>query len=252
MLKFAFNLILFNKNYKRLNKICIFDFKIVENQIAMRKKKNVNKSDFIDMYMNYVLEHGSEPASIFKFAKEANFEEQVFYKYFTSFNGIRDAVFVSFFEQTMTLLADSEEYQEFEVRHQLLTFYFTFFEILTANRSYTVYALDAMKNGLNSFKMLRGLRAEFLKFIDTLDIEKLEFKEERLDKIQNTGIREAAWTQFLMILKFWLEDQSPSFEKTDIFIEKSVNAGFDIINVAPIKSVIDLGKFLFKDKFMAS
>lgn len=216
---------------------------------TMRKKKNLNKSEFIAMYMDYILENGSEPASIYKFAKDANFEEQTFYKYFTSFDGVRDSVFVAFFEQAMNLLGESEAYHEFEVRDKLLTFYFTYIEILTANRSYVAYALDGKKNGMNSIKMLRGLRTEFMKFIDTLEIEKLDFKEERLEKFQDKGIKEAAWAQFLMILKYWLDDQSPSFEKTDIFIEKSVNAGFDIINVAPLKSVMDLGKFLFKDKF---
>lgn len=218
----------------------------------MRKKKNLSKEDFIEMYMNYVLEHGSEPASIYKFAKDGNFEEQVFYKYFTSFDGVKNEVFVSFFEQTMSLLNRSEEFQQFEVRDKLLSFYFTFFEVLTANRSYVVYALDPMKNGWNTLKMLKGLRKQFLTFIGTLDIEKLEIKEKRFEKFQDTSIKEAAWSQLLVTLKFWLDDCSPSFEKTDIFIEKSVNAGFDIINVAPIKSVIDLGKFLFKDKFVTS
>ena len=51
-------------------------------------------------------------------------------------------------------------------------------------------------------------------------------------------------------MKFWLDDTSPAFEKTDVFIEKSVKASFDIMNIAPIKSVIDLGKFLFKEKMM--
>ena len=53
-----------------------------------------------------------------------------------------------------------------------------------------------------------------------------------------------------MTLKFWLEDTSSSFEKTDIFIEKAVNTSFDLISVQPIKSIIDLGKFLFKEKMM--
>ena len=52
----------------------------------------------------------------------------------------------------------------------------------------------------------------------------------------------------MMIMKFWLDDTSPSFEKTDIFIEKSVHAGFDLIDIKPLKSVLDLGKFLFKEK----
>jgi ubiquinone biosynthesis protein COQ9 len=51
-----------------------------------------------------------------------------------------------------------------------------------------------------------------------------------------------------MILKFWMEDESPAFEKTDIFIEKSVKASFELMNITPIESLIDLGKFLYKEK----
>jgi len=52
----------------------------------------------------------------------------------------------------------------------------------------------------------------------------------------------------MMTLKFWLDDSSAGFEKKDILIEKSVNTSFDILNIAPLKSVIDFGKFLFKEK----
>ncbi|OIQ30511.1 MAG: heat-shock protein [Bacteroidetes bacterium MedPE-SWsnd-G2] len=218
----------------------------------MRKKKNLSQSDFINMYMDYVLENGSEPESVFKFAKAYNFEEQVFYKYFTSFEGIRSEIFTSFLEQTLTLLNNSEDYEQFDVRNKLLSFYFTFFEIMTANRSYVVYALKPQSRGMASLKMLKGLRRDFLLYIDTLDIEKIDFKEKRIEKFQDNSIKEASWTQLLLTIKFWLEDSSASFEKTDVFIEKSVNAGFDIMNVAPIKSVLDLGKFLFKEKFVSS
>ena len=49
-------------------------------------------------------------------------------------------------------------------------------------------------------------------------------------------------------MKFWMDDTSASFEKTDIFIEKSVNTSFDVLNVIPLKSIIDFGKFIFKEK----
>jgi hypothetical protein len=45
-----------------------------------------------------------------------------------------------------------------------------------------------------------------------------------------------------------LEDESPAFEKTDIYIEKSVKATFELMNIAPIDSIIDFGKFIFKEK----
>ena len=73
-------------------------------------------------------------------------------------------------------------------------------------------------------------------------------KQETLDKIQNTTLKETAWLQLSLTMKYWLKDTSPSFEKTDVFIEKSVNTSFDILNTKPIKSIIDLGKFLYKDK----
>jgi hypothetical protein len=53
----------------------------------------------------------------------------------------------------------------------------------------------------------------------------------------------------LLTLKFWLDDVSPKFEKTDIYIEKSVNLSFELMDTAPIDSLIDLGKFIFKEKY---
>ena len=53
-------------------------------------------------------------------------------------------------------------------------------------------------------------------------------------------------------LKFWLEDTSPNFEKTDIFIEKSVDTSFEIFEIKPLKKLIDLGKFLFNEKVKSS
>jgi hypothetical protein len=49
-------------------------------------------------------------------------------------------------------------------------------------------------------------------------------------------------------MKFWLDDSSPAFEKTDIYIEKSIKATFELMNIAPIDSLIDFGKFIYKEK----
>ena len=92
------------------------------------------------------------------------------------------------------------------------------------------------------------LKKSFTDFIENLGIETLDLRNEQVEKIQNRGIKESAWLQLLITIKFWLDDSSTSFEKTDIFIEKSVNTSFDIIDTAPIKSIIDFGKFLFKEK----
>jgi len=214
----------------------------------MAKKKNITSDRIIEMYMDYVLQHNEKPKSIYIFAKENNFEESDFYQHYTSFENIETSIFTEFFHNTLKVLAKSEEYETFDARNKLLSFYFTFFEVLTANRSYVVYVLEQEKNVLKKLKKLSNLRTEFLKYITNLEIETLELKQEQLEKIQQNAINESAWRQLIFTLKFWLDDASKGFEKTDLFIEKSVNASFDLMNITPLKSVIDLGKFLFKEK----
>lgn len=215
----------------------------------MAKKKNLSETDIISFYMDYVLEHNENPKSVYAFAKGNNFEESVFYKYFGNFEAIEAHVFKAFFDNTLTLLLKSEDYLNFDARNKLLSFYFTFFENLTANRSYVVYALNQHKNQLKNLKVLSGLKKDFANYISTLDIETLNLKKEELEKIQKRALEESAWVQLLLTLKFWIDDTSAGFEKTDIFIEKSINSSFDVLDIAPIKSVIDFGKFLFKEKF---
>ena len=221
-----------------------------QNLNDMAKKKTLEKEAFISAYIDYVLEHNCDPESVYKFckSKDLHSEESNFYAYFSSFDSLKSAIFELFFDNTIELLEKSEDYRNFDAQNKLLSYYFTFFEILTANRSYVVYALQAQKHSLETLKALKGLRSKFKAYINTLEIETLDLKNERLNQVQHRAVSESAWIQLLMILKFWLEDTSPSFEKTEIFIEKSLKAGFDMLHTKPLKSMMDLGKFLFKEK----
>ncbi|MBU2951777.1 TetR/AcrR family transcriptional regulator [Tamlana agarivorans] len=214
----------------------------------MAKKKTLTGEQLVNLYMDYVLEHNKVPKTVYAFAKHNNFEEQIFYTFYGSFEALESHIFKMFFENTLKLLHESENYQSFDARGKLLSFYFTFFENLTANRSFVLFALNKHENKLKNLKCLSKLRQEFKDYIGSLEIETIETKQEKIDKFQQQGLMESAWVQLLVTLKFWMEDSSPSFEKTDVFIEKSVNTSFDFLDVAPLKSLMDLGKFLFKEK----
>ncbi|WP_040280986.1 TetR family transcriptional regulator C-terminal domain-containing protein [Psychroserpens damuponensis] len=214
----------------------------------MAKKKNISENDIIGFYMDYVLEHNEQPKTVYAFTKANNFEEQKFYDHFSSFKILENQIFTAFFSNTMSVLEQSDDYLSFDARNKLLSFYFTFFENLTANRSYVKFALEQHKTNLKSLRLLKDLKHEFTTYIEHLEIDLIETKQEQIDKIQQRGLKEAAWVQLLLTLKFWLDDTSARFEKTDIFIEKSVNTSFDVLDVAPIRSLIDFGKFIFKEK----
>ncbi len=197
--------------------------------------------------MDYVLTHNEKPKSVYAFTKANNIEENNFYVFFGSFDALEQSVFKLFFENTQATLEKSEDYQTFDARHKLLSFYYTFFENLTANRSYVVRALDSHKDSMKSLKLLSHLKKSFSSYIEHLGINLIDVQQDQLEKIQNRGLKESAWFQLLVTMKYWVDDTSPSFEKTDLFIEKSVQASFDFIDVTPLKSIVDFGKFLYKE-----
>ncbi|SNQ44293.1 TetR family transcriptional regulator C-terminal domain-containing protein [Cellulophaga lytica] len=214
----------------------------------MAKKKKITAEDIISFYMDYVLENEKQPSSVYKFSKSNNFDEAIFYNFFNSFETLEKEVFNAFYNYTIKALEADKAYLDFNNRTKLLSFYYTFFEMLTANRSYVVYALSKHKNKLKYVGILSKLKESFTNYITHLEIETIDLKQEKLEKIQQKTLNESAWIQLLITIKFWLDDTSSSFEKTDIFIEKSVNTTFDLLDTKPLQSIIDLGKFIYKKK----
>jgi hypothetical protein len=101
---------------------------------------------------------------------------------------------------------------------------------------------------LNLMK-LKHLRKEFLSYVKTVLETPYKIENQKITDIQNRVVHEGAWLQFMSILKYWMEDTSTSFEKTDVFIEKSVKASFDVVYNVPIESILDFGKFIWKERF---
>ncbi len=215
----------------------------------MARKKNITAEHIIEFYMDEVLMEENTSKSVYAFSKKNNFEESVFYQYFSDFETLEKHIFSVFCTKTIELLLQNEDYKTYDAKSKLLSFYYTFFEILTANRSYVHLKLKANKNKLESLKQLSTLRTAFIEFVTKeIHTENIDFKNKTINKIQDKGLSEAAWLHLLFTLQFWLEDNSENFEKTDIFIEKSVKASFDLRDIAPVQSVFDFAKFLWKEK----
>ena len=130
----------------------------------MAKKTKLTASKLIEHSMNYTLEHGQHPKSVYKFMKDLDREEQEFYAFYGSLEGMRKVIFETFLDNTVALLEKNEEYQSFDARNKLLSFYFTFFELLTANRSYVLHELKAHEDKLKTLQLLAALRKQFKKY----------------------------------------------------------------------------------------
>ena len=212
------------------------------------KKSSITKDKIVSMYMKYRLENNEKPRSVYQFAKTNGFDETEFYLFFGTLESVEKEIYKMFLDKTVQLIQKDPNYQTYDMKSKILSFYFTFFELLSANRSYVVMSLKEHQNQLKNLMQLSNLRIGFKNYITEIISDEVRTQYEKFQNIQEKEIQETSWIQFLLTMKFWMDDESAAFEKTDIYIEKSVKATFELMNIAPLDSIIDFGKFIFKEK----
>ena len=211
------------------------------------KRKLIDDNVIISNYMDSVLQNNEEPKSVFLFCKENKIIESEFYTFYGSLDAVKQDIWVKFFENAKTTIQREEAFESYSNKNKLLTLYFTMFEILTLNRSYVMFSLKDNEKGLHNLKNLKVFRNHFKEFIVTIIESDGKVINEKINKVAKPFFSEGAWIQFLFLLKFWINDTSKGFEKTDILIEKSVNTVVDLLDTKPLESLLDLGKFLWKE-----
>jgi AcrR family transcriptional regulator len=212
-------------------------------------------------YVGYVLEQGQPPVSVFQFAKTLGLSEATFYDHYPSFAAIEADVWLATAKQARATVEADGVYNTYSVREKLLAFYYTWIEVLKGQRSFVVYSYGQLRgpgpaarpNPLTMRRMLsssvlRPFKAEFNDFARDLLAEGRESKEVEPRPFISDRYADALWLQTMTVLDFWVHDTSKGFEKTDTFIEKSVNTAFDLFGRTPLDSIFDLVKFRLQNQ----
>ncbi|GAB3767549.1 TetR family transcriptional regulator C-terminal domain-containing protein [Spirosoma horti] len=208
-------------------------------------------------YTEYVLENGKQPTSVFQFAKKLKIAEADFYTHYTSFDAIEADIWLAFFKDAKTTVETDETYQGYSVREKLLAFYYTWIELLKAQRSFVVYSFGRLKDQSKGKRIqsltpkvpiLNPFKDEFFDYARDLLAEGRESKEVEPRPFVTDRYPDALWGQTLYLLDFWIRDVSKNFEKTDTAIEKSVNTAFDLIGRSPLDTLFDFAKFMYQNK----
>lgn len=216
----------------------------------MEPKNIITEDKIFELYGDYLLNHGERPKNIYRFAKDNEFEEKDFYDYFSSFEQIEKSMLVNLFDKSIELASEINNSDEITSKEKLLNVYFIFFENMTMNRSLVLMILGNDK--LHLAKISNQLKETHRQFVKTLDFNDWEMIQKAKDSLKNfheKAREEALWMHLVSTIEFWKKDTSPSFEKTDIFIEKTIDTGFELMENEPLRKIVDLGKFLFKEKF---
>ena len=216
----------------------------------IHSKQNMDTIDKIKKaYIEFLLENDKKPSSAFVLCKKAKIKEEEFYEHFNSLDGIDKTIWLGFFEETKDRIEQDEVYASYSVREKVLAFYYTLIEVLKTQRSYVLICYDHLPKIAPKPSFLSDMKPAFKEFIENLLLEGRETQEisERPAFLMD-NYSKVFWLQLLLVQRFWVNDTSKSFEKTDVYVEKAVNFAFDAIGKTSLDSAFDFVKFAFQNR----
>lgn len=195
-------------------------------------------------YVDYVLTQGRKPKSVYAFAKENNLSEAEFYNFYGSFEAIEETIWTNLITIAITEVQSQEVWEQYSSREKTLAFFYGFIELLKTKRSFALYTLKNSARSIGTPQVLKGVKNAFEDFTVNILQQGIETRELADRRFFSDRYKDALWVQFGLVLSFWAKDKSSGFEKTDVAIEKGINATFDLFERSPLDSLIDYGKFM--------
>lgn len=204
------------------------------------------QDELLVLFKEQIRNSGRRPRSLVNFCEMQNINIQQTRKIYRTLTALEKAVWLHWFNETLSVLERSEEYKQYSARERLLSFYYSWTDTIKPFRPYlkSAPALPQLFSGVDWF--LADIRSAFLKYAKEIVQFAASNEEIMLRPVFRNYYENALWQQFLFVMNYWLNDKSNEQAKTDEAIERVVHLFFDLAGRNQLDSIFDFGKFLLK------
>ena len=214
--------------------------------------KEKTKAKILEEAVNLIIEKGFKSASMREMAKNAGVSNPTIYNYFPTKEKILYAYVEQKHKETALLLQEIEDFNTYTLREQLQTLIETELELYLEDREFIMQISDMVfqSGGLKldtlygDNKIFTDMVADMLSIaIEAEEIPKPPF-EEHLPRL--------FWDYYIMVVAYWVKDDSESFENTTQFIDHSLGVVEALLQSTLLNKANDLGMFLFKTHLLGA
>ncbi len=201
-----------------------------------------NRDRVIDTFLEHWKRAGEYPDSVTLLCEEAEIGEGEFFSMFPNLESVEAAHWLRALNGVIERVQASEEWDGFSAKQRLLVFLFAFVEDALAFRSTMLLRFG----GLRPFEnpgALRKFEGRFKSFADDLLVRGVETGEIAERGLVGRAYPGGMYLHFRSVIAFWLADDSERYERTDAFVEKTVNLAFDVVGKSVADSAFDLARF---------
>jgi hypothetical protein len=194
-------------------------------------------------YLHELKAEGRPPVSLFKFCQILGISERDFFSEYSSLEAVEIHWWRHMMDGLIHSVESGAEWPSFSARHRMLAFLFAFTTAALDHRSLLLLRMGHA-NPLTAVPEWSGLEDRFEAFAKSVLMLGRQQGE-----IASRGPVTAVYPKAMKLLlrsvvAYNLKDESPKFERTDAFIEKSVAVLFDVMGRQVLDSGFDLLRFL--------
>ena len=213
--------------------------------------KEKTKIKILQSAVELIIEKGFDRASLREMAKNAGVSNPTIYNYFPSKEKLIYAYIEQKHKEAIETIKEIEDFHTYTLREQLQTFIETELELYLEDREFIVQIADMV---FHSSPLKVGTLYETnAKFIETIEemlliaIEAKEIKEPPFKEL----MPKLFWDYYIMIVAYWIKDDSEMFENTTQFIDHSLGVIEAILQSDILEKSSQLGLFFFKTHFLS-
>jgi hypothetical protein len=206
------------------------------------QKKN-HRSMISEAYMGNIRKDGHAPASVHRFCQDLGISEKDFYMAFPNLDSVEKHFWKAWIESIFTAVSAGKEWSSFSAKERYLAFLFAFTGEALEHRSLLEQRFGKLTL-LCRPTSLDSLKNSFKDFASDLIHHGMDQGEIAHRGALGNLYPEVLYIHWRSVLEYFLKDDSEGFERTDAFIEKTVEFAFDLLRTQAIDSAADLARFL--------
>ena len=214
--------------------------------------KAKTKAKILASAVDLIIEKGFKSASMREMAKNAGVSNPTIYNYFPTKEKILYAYIEQKHKETAQILQEIKDFNTYTLREQLQTLIETELELYLEDREFILQISDMVFHSA-------GLKLELLydnnKLFTDMVKDMLEIAIDA-EEIPRPPLEEHLprlfWDYYIMVVAYWVKDDSEMFENTTQFIDHSLGVIEALLQSSIMNKAHDLGLFLFKTHLLSS
>ncbi len=214
--------------------------------------KEKTRTKILQSAVDLIIKKGFANASLREMAKNAGVSNPTIYNYFPSKEKLLYAYVEQKHKEAVAILQGIEDFHTYTLREQLQTFIETELELYIEDREFIIQIADMVfrSSGLKMEKLYESnaLFVETIEEMLTIAIEAGEIATPPLKE----HLPKLFWDYYIMVVAYWIKDDSEMFENTTQFIDYSLSLIESVLHSDILNKASDLGMFFFKTHVLSS